>query len=151
MICKSAFVLALLLAALGGCSSNGSAGSSSADGGTLDLTSDRHDPEAMTVTGWLNPKTLQIQPLTVEPEEGDMVIRGEFRGWHFTPTGNIDGALHEVPSRATPDRCWLVLSNRTVVYQDAEGATAPEEPHLDGQFDVESALFYPSSTTVLGR
>ena len=150
MKAKWTIVLALLITTLGGCSSSTASGSST-DGGTIDLTSARHDPEAMTVAGWLNPKTLQVQPLTVEPEEGDMLIRGELRGWHFTPTGNIEGALHEVPSRATPDRCWLVLSDRTVIYQDEEGATAPDEPHLDGRFDAESALFYPSSTIVLGR
>lgn len=143
---RTTTAVVVLAAALTGCSSSTT---NDAPGAKIDLTNNAVDLDAMTVDGWMNPKTLQIHASTVAPEDGDMVIRGAIRGWRFEPYGDVEGGLHPVPDRATPDACWLVLSDRTVVYR--EGGTEPGEPCLEGVFDAESGLFYPSSTVVHGR
>ena len=142
---KTAMGLLGVICLLAGCATNTK---DSSENDTLKL--DAYDPEAMTVEGWLNPKTLEIHAATVEPEDGDMIIRGKVRGWLFEPESDIVGALHEGPVLTESDACWLILSSRELSWR--EGAEAPpEEPYLEGKFDSEEGLFYPSSKVVHGR
>lgn len=127
------------------CSSSSGDGANRGFGDQEFVLTESH-PEAQTTSGWLNPKTLQIEVASKKPEPNDMVIDGLLVGWRFVPVSNVKGQIQQAPVLPRCRRVWLILEDRSIVEQ--ENSNPPERTYLAGYLDPETGLFYPESAQV---
>ena len=142
IVIQRSFLICLSLLALSACSTT----TSETDLEESRLKSERRDAARLT-PGWLNPMTLQIHGNADKPEAADLVLRGRLDGWVFLPEGDIAGDLRTAPQSSTVKACRLLLSNRSLYF---EGDSLPGGViYLDGSYDTETKLFYPSGRQFL--
>lgn len=142
IVIQRSFLICLSLLVFSACSTT----TSETDLEESRLTSERRATARLT-PGWLDPMTLQIHGNTDKPETGDLVLRGRLDGWVFLPEGEIAGDLRTAPQSSTVKVCRLLLSNRSLYF---EGDSLPGGViYLDGSYDTETKLFYPSGRQFL--
>ena len=142
IVIPRSFLICLSLLALSACSTI----TSETDVEESRLKSERRAAARLT-PGWLNPMTLQIHGNAEEPDADDLVLRGRRDGWVFLPEGDIAGDLRTVPQSSSVKACRLLLSNRSLYF---EGDSLPGGAiYLDGSYDTETKLFYPSGRQFL--
>ncbi len=102
---------------------------------------------ARLTPAWLNPRTLQLHNNSDKPDNDDLVLRGQRDGWIFLPEGDVQGTLRTAPQSSTLKKCRLLLANRSLVF--SSDTTPLRATYLEGVFDSETKLFYPSSRQCL--
>ena len=136
-------ILLVPLLVLGACAGNPDA--SDGGHGVVDLTQEHES--SWTHPGYLNAKTLELLPQPHQPAVDEMLVPGRIIGSYFHPSGDLLGNLQSAPAGELSVEAWLILTDRSLHYP-GEGREAPTQPYLEGRFDPEASLFYPSSKTV---